>query len=129
MIKVKNIMNKLWLLFFVISCANHVTQSGGNQSYHYQPEREYQIEELRELSEKVVMTSRRDPPLVKLDDIYKAGSNPLRRVGILIFETEIQPTRSGLAGEDKVYVSETGKQLISEKLRLMQKMSSMCQFL
>src|SRR5690606_32370507 len=44
------------------------------------------------------------------------GQNPLKRVGIVIFESMIQPTRGGLAGNDLVYLSEAGKQLLTEKL-------------
>ncbi len=109
-------MIKLITLLLVFSCANHVTQSGGNHTYHYDPEKHYQAEDLRELSQKVVMTSRRDPPQGTLRELFKNGKTSLKRVGIVVFESEIQPTRSGLAGEDKVYVSEAGKQLITEKL-------------
>lgn len=61
-------------------------------------------------------TSRRDPPVGKLDELFSSKFPPLKRVGIMVFEVIPQETRSGLSGHDKVYLSAAGKQLLAEKM-------------
>ncbi len=103
-------------LLFISSCSMGTINSGGERKYLYDVQREYTSEQLRELSPQVVMTSLREPKVGKLDELFGPGQNPLKRVGIIIFESMIQPTRGGLAGNDLVYLSEAGKQLLTEKL-------------
>lgn len=103
-------------LFFLISCSLGVTKSGGERSYVYDVFSEYSIDDLRELAPQVVVTSQRDPMKGKLDELFSKEQPPLKRVGIMVFETIIQPARGGLSGEDKIYLSAQGKQLLTEKL-------------
>jgi hypothetical protein len=103
-------------LLFLTSCSLGVVQTGGEGAYVYDPYHDYQFSELQEISSDFIMTSRRDPPLGTLEQLFKKGENPLKRIGIVIFESQIQPTRGGLAGEDKVYMSEQGKQILTEGL-------------
>jgi hypothetical protein len=98
------------------SCSIGAIKSGGEDSYVYDLKSEYTSEEMRELAPKVVTTSHREPPVGKLAELFGKGQPPLKKVGIIIFESQIQPTRGGLAGNNQIYLSEQGKQLLTEKL-------------
>lgn len=104
------------VLLFLTSCSMGTIKSGGERKYLYDVHSDYTSENLRELYPQVVVTSVREPKVGKLEDLFGKGQKPLKRVGIVIFESLIQPTRGGLAGNDQVYLSESGKQLLTEKL-------------
>lgn len=103
-------------LAFLTSCSIGVVKTGGEGVYTYDTSHEYSSDELKVLAPEVVVTSRRDPPVGKLDELFGKGQRPLNRFAILVFETQIQPTRGGLASEDRVFLSEQGKQLMTERL-------------
>lgn len=103
-------------LLFLSSCSLGVIQSGGEKTYVYDVQKEYTVEELSELSTQVITTKSRDPQKGKLEDLFSKNQPPIKRIGILVFESTLQPTRSGLSTEDKVFLSEQGKQLLTEKL-------------
>jgi hypothetical protein len=110
---------KFFSLFFLIlltSCSLGVTKSGGERSYVYNVENEYSREALETLSSQLVASLKRDPIKGKLEDLFSSKQTPLKRVGILVFETSIQPARDGLSKQDKIYLSAQGKQLLTEKL-------------
>lgn len=110
-------MLRLFLaLLFVSSCSMGTIKSGGERKYLYDVHSDYSSEDLRELYPQVVVTSLREPKVGKLDELFGKGQRPLKKVGIVIFESIIQPTRGGLAGNDLVYLSAAGKQLLTEKL-------------
>jgi hypothetical protein len=102
-------------LMILSSCSMGTIKTGGEKSYIYDSISEYDLEELTELSSKVVQTSKRDPQVGKLGELFTNKQKPLKRIGIIIFESEIQPTRGGLADKNEVYLSEQGKQLVTEK--------------
>ena len=102
-------------LVFLASCSMGTVKTGGEESYVYDARSEYTKADLAELSSKVVTTSQRDPRVGKLDELFSKKQKPLKRVGIIVFESVIQPTRGGLSGADKIYMSEQGKQLLTEK--------------
>jgi hypothetical protein len=91
-------------------------KTGGDKSYVYDAKKEYSSVELKELAPQVVTTSYREPPVGKQKELFGPKQSPLKRIGIIVFESQIQPTRSGLAGDDQIYVSDQGKQLLTEKL-------------
>ncbi len=103
-------------LCLLSSCSLGVVKSGGEKSYAYNPKQVYSIEELKELSPSVISTSLRDPQKGTNAELFSTKQPPLKRIGILVFESTIQPTRSGLANEDKVFLSAQGKQLLTERL-------------
>lgn len=106
----------LFLLLFLASCSLGGHRSGGEFSYLYQDNKEYTPSELQLLSPAVITTSFRDPPFGKLEDLFGSRQKPLKKIGLVIFESEIQPTRSGLSGENLIYVGEAGKQIMTEGL-------------
>ena len=103
-------------LFLLTSCSLGVTKKGGDKTYIYDVTHDYSTEELNAHASQIVVTSRRDPQNGKLDELFSKKQPPLKRVGILVFETLIQPTRSGMSNEDRVFLSAAGKQLWTEKL-------------
>lgn len=102
------------LLF--VSCTMGTIKTGGEHSYIYDAQNEYKSEELIALTDKIIETKVREPQVGKLDQLFGKGQAPLKKVGVIIFESEIQPTREGLAGKNKIYLSESGKQIMTENL-------------
>lgn len=103
-------------LLFLSSCSLGVVKSGGDRTYVYDVHSEYSVTDLINLSPEVVTTLSRDPQEGKLEELFSKKQAPIKRVGILVFESVIQPTRGGLSNEDKIFLSEQGKQLLTEKL-------------
>lgn len=103
-------------LVFLASCSMKAVKTGGEGVYTYDNGRDYSVDELKSIAPQVVETSRRDPPVGKLEVLFGKGQSPLKRFGILVFETQIQPTRGGLANEDRIFLSEQGKQLLTERM-------------
>jgi len=101
--------------FFLASCSMGVVKNGGDRSYQYDVYSDYSIDDLRQLSPSVVASSIRDPQMSTHSQLFSENQKQLRKIGILVFESVIQETRSGLSGEDKVYLSEQGKQLLTER--------------
>lgn len=116
-----NMLRLLIAAFFLSACSMNTVKTGGEHSYRYDPKTEYSSTDLRLLAKKVVETSFRDPPVGRIDALFSSGQHPLKRVGIVVFETQIQPTREGIAKGHLVYLSESGKQIMTENfLRLWQ---------
>lgn len=94
-----------------------VITKGGKKSFHYQPGEEHQLAGLRQVAPSVVSTSFRQPPVSTLEQLFSPAMPDLKRLGIIVFESNIQETRSGLASDNGlVYPTAAGKQLITEKL-------------
>lgn len=106
------ILSLVWLS----SCSMGVVQTGGERTYVYDVFSEYSVDDLKELSPHMITTLSRDPSKGKLVELFSKNQKPIKRIGILVFESELQPTRSGLSTEDKIFLSEQGKQLLTEKL-------------
>lgn len=103
-------------LLVLSSCSMGTIKSGGEKSYVYDKRSEYTSEELKELAPKVVTTSQRDPQVEKLDKLFGKDQKPMKRVGIIIFESQLQTTLDGLARGNMIYMSEQGKQIMTENL-------------
>lgn len=103
-------------LALLSSCSLGTIKTGGDGVYTYNHEHDYTLSELKELAPKVIETSRREPPVGKLDDLFGMGQRPIKRFTILIFESSIQSTRGGLATEDEIFLAPSGKQILTEGL-------------
>lgn len=64
----------------------------------------------------MVTTLSREPREGKLKDLFSSKQPPVKRLGIVVFETIIQNSFTGLSTEDRVYLSDQGKQLLTEQL-------------
>lgn len=91
-------------------------KEGGEKPYVYDVKSEYTSEELKELAPKIVTTSKRDPQVGKLDALFGKDQKPLKRVGIIVFESQLQTTLEGLARGNMIYMSAQGKQIMTENL-------------
>lgn len=109
----------LRIIFSVLllsACSVGVTSKGGKKAYRYQPNENYKLADLREVAPSIVSTSFRNPPVSTLDQIFAPALPDIKRIGIIVFESNIQETRSGLASESGiVYPNASGKQLMTEK--------------
>lgn len=103
-------------LLILTSCALGVVKKDGKHPYLYDVSHDYTSEELQELTPKIVTTLDREPPFGKSSEIFGKDQAPLKRVAMLIFESQIQPTRGGLADHNQIYLSAAGKQILTEKL-------------
>ena len=100
---------------FFTSCSLNTKKSGGQHRYRYEPDFDYTLDDLHQLAPGVVLMEKRDPRVGKLDKLFAKEMPDIKRIGIVVFETEVQGTRSGLSENDKIYPTEQGKQLITEK--------------
>lgn len=105
---------KILILFLALSCSSKVIKKGGDSPYLYDFNKNYTSEELKSLSENIVATFQRNPKVGQNRDLFGPSHSPIKRVGIVVFETEIQPTRGGLSGKDIIYLTAAGKQLLTE---------------
>lgn len=101
-------------LIFLSACSMGTIKNGGEDRYYYDVRSDYTKEDLQELAPKVVTSLKRDPRFGKLDALFGKNQKPIKRVGIVVFESIIQPTLAGLAGEDRIYLSASGKQIYTE---------------
>lgn len=109
-------MLRILPLFFVVSCTLGSHKFGGNKAYQYSPETTYSQQDLKELSDEVVTAFKKDPRQMSWDQVFKKSNGPIKSFSTLSFEGIIQPTRAGLSGPDKIYLSSKGKQVLTEKL-------------
>jgi hypothetical protein len=103
-------------LVILTSCTIGAVKTGGQKRYAYNSNSEYSTTNLKEMSPEIVETSVKEPPAGKLADLFGKGQAPLKKLGIVIFETRIQPTYEGLAKKNMIYLSEAGKQIMTENL-------------
>lgn len=104
----------LFSILILASCST--VKTGGERRYAYDANSEYSTTNLKEMSHEIVETSEKDPQFGKLNQLFGKGQAPLKRVGIVVFETRIQPTYEGLAKKNMIYLSEAGKQIMTENL-------------
>ncbi len=111
---IQMIFHLIFSLILLQSCSLGVLNFGGEKTYTYRTNYDYSTEELKAISSDFVLTSKRDPQEAPLSKLFSPGLHPIKRVGIVVFETEIQPTRGGLTGKNLIYLTDGGKQILSE---------------
>ena len=109
-------MKFLFSLLLVASCAHKVRQDGGSAKFDSQVFSSLSPAEIPAYAQTVVLREERDPDRLTLKEIKNAPEGQIKRAAILVFETEIQPSRSGLATDQNVYLSPRGKQILTEEL-------------
>ncbi len=102
-------------IVLLTSCSLGTKKTGGQHRYRYEPDFDYGLEDLQALAPGVVTMEKRDPPVGTLDKLFDKKMPDIKRIGIVVFESEVQGTRTGLSGVDLIYPNEQGKQLITEK--------------
>lgn len=109
-------MKFLLCLLLVAACAHKVTTDGGQASYDPAVFESLGPQDITTYAQTVVKRETRDPDGVKLEEFRKTPAGEIRRAALIVFETELQPSRSGLATDRNVYLSARGKQILTEQL-------------
>lgn len=109
-------MFRLLPLIFLVSCTLGSQKFGGSRAYQYSADAVYDQKQLNELSGEIVTSYKKDPRQMPWDKVFKKSNGPIKSFSTISFETIIQPTRAGLSGADKIYLSPKGKQVLTEKL-------------
>lgn len=108
-------MLRVLFLLILTSCTLGSSQFGGKKPYHYDPQYNYSSQELSKISRDIITSYQRDPRQASWEKVF-TKKYPIKKVSTFSFESVVQPTRAGIAGFDKVYLSPKGKQLLTEKL-------------
>jgi len=111
-------MKKLNFLFLLclVSCSYGVKEKGGDVNYSYNPNLPFSSEDLHKRAPDYVKTSQRDPYVGKNKDLFAPAMPDIKKIGIISFEALIQPTFGGTAGQNSIYMSPAGKQIMTENL-------------
>lgn len=114
-------MLRFFFPLIILSSCSLNKVDGGEKSYVYKAQ-DYNLSALKDMAPDLIRTSRRDPPGAPLDKLFAKKMPDLKRVGIIVFESKIQETRSGLSNsEGKFFLTPAGKQILTEKfLRIWQ---------
>lgn len=105
---------KWFILLSLMSCAHQIVSDGGQVEFDYDVYKNMAPEERLTYAHTIVKRERRNPEGVDLDKLHEYKFTKIRRVGVVLFETQIKPSRSGLASDRNIYLSETGKQNLTE---------------
>jgi hypothetical protein len=108
-----------WIVLFLsfatlMSCAHQVVQDGGQVTFDYDDYKNMAPEERLTYAQTVVKRERRNPEGVELEKIGQYPIGKIKKLGVVLFETQIKTSRSGLASERNIYLSESGKQALTE---------------
>ena len=103
-------------LLLLTSCSMGEIKTGGDKRYIYDSSKSYSLPELKDMSPHLIEVSSRPPREGQLTKLFGPSQSPIKRVGIIAFESIIHPTWNGIASHDKIYLSKTGKQLLTEEL-------------
>lgn len=109
-------LRTILLLLFFFGCSTNTTKKGGQNKFRYNIRENYSSNQLSYLSKDIIESSFREPPFGKYKEIFGLDQTPIKKIGIIVFESILQPTRSGLSGHDLIYLSAAGKQIITENL-------------
>ncbi len=109
-------MINLAFLLILCSCAFGVKETGGDGMFFYRPELAHSSEDLAKNAPEYVKTSVKDPSAGKMDQLFAPGMPAIKRIGIISFEALIQPTYGGIANDNSVFLSASGKQIMVESL-------------
>jgi hypothetical protein len=107
-------MKIIIILSLLVSCSHMVRTDGGSTKLHISEFQKMSPEEMPTFAQLTVKKESRDPDGVSLNEIKKDPTGKIKRIGVILFESEIQPSRSGLASERNVYLSVRGKQILTE---------------
>ncbi len=107
-------MKWFFLFSLVMSCAHQVVQDGGQVEFDYDAYKNMAPEERLTYAQTIVKRERRNPEGVDLEKINTYPQTKIKKIGVVLFETQIKPSRSGLASDRNIYLSESGKQALTE---------------
>lgn len=102
-------------LFVLISCG-HVRTDGGQASFEPAVYSTLSPADHATYAQTVVKREERDPDGMPLKQIVTSPKGALKKMAIVLFETQFQPSRTGLAATGRnAYLSVRGKQILTER--------------
>ena len=105
---------RLLILIFLMSCS-HIKHEGGKGTFSQADFEQMNKAERSLYAVQVIEKEWRDPRGVTLEELKRSPFGKIKRVGLISFETVIQPTVSGLSDEDNIYLSKVGKQKLTDQ--------------
>lgn len=111
-------MRSLFALAFLLSLVSCGTTrvDGGQTAFDPQTYLGLDPENHVVYGQAVVKREQRDPEGITLDQLVHSKRGKIKKVGLVLFETQYQPSRSGLAAHGRnIYLSARGKQLLAEE--------------
>lgn len=106
----------LLLLSLLFTACGSVRTDGGQDSFNPARYMELTPQELPTYAQTIVKREERDPDSITLEQFRHTPEGFIKRIGLVIFETQFQPSRSGLSkGPANIYLSERGKQVLTEE--------------
>jgi len=111
-----NHLLNVFLLLLVFGCAHGVREEGGRVPLDWNEARALGPREIATYAQLSVKRSEKDLQEISLKDLRASPQGQLRRLAVVVFESEIQPSRSGLAAEENVYLSARAKQWLTREL-------------
>lgn len=99
----------------LISACGHVRTNGGQADFDPQLYTSLAPNEHTLYAQIVIKREERDPEGMTLEELRHSKSGRINRVGLILFETQFQPSRTGLAVGRNVYLSPRGKQVLAEE--------------
>jgi hypothetical protein len=107
-------MRMLLVLFFVVACG-HVRTDGGQGQFDPTLYSSLGPSEHPLYAQTIVRREERDPEGITLEELRQSPAGRIDRIGLVLFETQFQPSRTGLAVGQNVYLSPRGKQALAEE--------------
>jgi hypothetical protein len=104
----------LAILTLIASCGM-VRTDGGQAGFDPQAYVALEPDQHALYAQTVVKREERDPDYITLEKLRASEKGSIRRMGVVLFETQYQPSRSGLAIGRNVYLSDKGKQALAEE--------------
>ena len=101
-------------LLILMSCG-HIRSDGGQASFDAATYSTLQPTDHATYAQTVIKREERDPEGITLKELVASPQGQLKKMAIILFETQFQSTRTGLAVGRNVYMNERGKQILAEK--------------
>lgn len=105
----------LTVICFVLVSCGHVRTDGGQAPFDPTLYATLGPSDQPAYAQTVVKREQRDPQDLTLKEIINSEHGQLKKMAIVLFETQFQASRSGLAVGRNVYLSKRGKQILTEK--------------
>lgn len=102
------------ILLIVISTSCSTTRDGGSVAFEHVYYESLTGQEKPIYAQSVVLKETRDPKEVKLEEFRTSPEGKIQKIGLVLFETVIRPTITGLSSDQSVYLSLLGKQKLTD---------------
>lgn len=105
----------IFLSILLLASCGHVRTDGGQSSFDPELFAKLKPSEHATYAQTIVKREERDPDGIKLKELIHSKYGSIRKIGLVLFETQIQPSITGLAVGENIYLSDKGKQILSRE--------------